>query len=184
MRPEIAHLMHSGQADVAGGQIDVFETIAPGGARTKIASITSDAKGRYSWTPATRSNRLEEPAHSRQKGSHNYQSTQSLQVFVRAGVHIKLKRKRIASRGTGIITGRVIVDGFPASGVRVEAFAISTRGNHSGGTVKTDSSGRFRWKYRYDRVAHGTVALFFKVHRDHAMPALDGRSNVVRQRIG
>ena len=177
-------LVDAAGTPIAGGQIDVFETIAPGGARTKIASITSDAKGRYSWTPATRSNRLEELAYSRQKGSDNYQSTQSLQVFVRAGVHIKLKRKRIASRGTGIITGRVIVDGFPASGVRVEAFAIGTRGNHSGGTVKTDSSGRFRWKYRYDRVAHGTVALFFKVHRDPAMPALDGRSNVVRQRIG
>ncbi len=168
---------------IAGGQIDVYETIA-GAARVKVASITSDSKGRYSWSPATRSNRVVDLAYSRQKGSDNYQSTQSLQVFVRAGVHIKLKRKRIGSFGTGIITGRVLVDGFPASGVRVEAFAIGRRKHQSGGTVRTDGNGRFRWKYRYDRVAHGTVALYFKVHRDPAMPALDGRSNIVRQRIG
>ncbi|MDQ8046308.1 MAG: hypothetical protein AAGC46_09960, partial [Solirubrobacteraceae bacterium] len=169
---------------IAGGQIDVFETIAPSGTRTKVGTITTDSKGRYSWSPATRSNRVEELAYSRQSGSDNYQSTQSLQVFVRAGVTIKLQRKHIPSHGKGIITGRVLVDGFPASGVRVEVFAIGTHGNQSGGTVRTNGTGHFKWSYRYTRVAHGAVALFVKVHRDPDMPALDGRSNIVRQRIG
>lgn len=102
---------------------------------------------------------------------------------MRAGIRIKLKRRHIGPRGRGVITGRVIVDGFPADGVRVEVFAIGTK-NRSGGTVKTDGTGRFRWSYRFDRVPRGTVALFVKVLRDRDMPALESRSNIVRQHIG
>lgn len=168
---------------ITGGQIDVWETVARD-ARAKVATITTDAKGRYSWNPATRSNRIVELAYSPQRESTEYQSAHTLQVLVRAGVSIKLRRRHVGPFGTGVLTGRVQVDGIPSSGVYVEIHSRNARGRDLViDTVKTDGNGRFRWKRRFD-ARYGYVPLSARVLADRDMPAIPGRSRQVRLLIG
>jgi hypothetical protein len=177
-------LVDAAGTPISGAQIDAFETVAPSGARSKVGTVTTDSRGRYSWAPATRSNRVVDLAYSRQKGSDNYQSTQSLQVLVRAGISIKLKRPRIRARGTGVLTGRVVVDGLPTTGIRVEIHSRGARGRDLViGTAKTDGNGRFKWSHRFD-ASYGFVPLSVKVLSDRDMPALGSRSRQVRLLIG
>lgn len=175
-------LLDAAGKPIGGGSIDVYETVA-GGARAKVATITSDARGRYSWSPSTRSNRLVELQYSRQKGSDQYQSGQSLQVLVRAGVSAKLARRHIPAQGRGVLRGRVLVDGFPTDGVWVE-IRTTVRGHDQViGTARTDAAGRFRWSHKF-AAKFGYVPLRVRVRGDRNMPALPSTSRTVRLLIG
>jgi 5-hydroxyisourate hydrolase-like protein (transthyretin family) len=175
-------LLDAAGKPIAGGSIDVYETVA-GGARTKVATITSDVRGRYSWSPATRSNRLVELQYSRQKGSDQYQSGQSLQVLVRAGVNVKLARRHIPPQGRGVLRGRVLVDGFPTDGVWVEIRTTVRGRDQVIGTARTDAAGRFRWSHKF-AAKFGYVPLRVRVRGDRNMPALPSTSRTVRLLIG
>lgn len=171
---------------VVGAQIDVFELVKVNGAqRRAVGSVTSDANGAYVFKPKAQSSRTVELSYSRQRGAAVYQSTHTLQLTVRAGVSLRAEDASVRSFGTVVLRGRVLVSDLPKQGTLVQVRAGGKSGRWlTVGTPRTDSSGKFSWRWKFTNIRRGSVPFQVRLLRTGDLPAATNTSRTVRVRIG
>ncbi|MEH3054101.1 MAG: hypothetical protein PGN13_08875 [Patulibacter minatonensis] len=175
-------LVDAAGTPITGARLQTWSAV-PGGAPTQVGELRTDAKGRYEWALAPGANRTLSISYEAYAGRPERRVTQAFAVSVQAAIALQLASARVPARGTATATGTVRFDGIPAGGVVVEIRARSGSRWLSGGAVRTDARGRFRWKHRFG-IARGTYALQARMLRDPTLPALPGASRLVTIKVG
>ncbi|MDO9354453.1 MAG: hypothetical protein Q7T55_12210 [Solirubrobacteraceae bacterium] len=165
---------------IVGAQVDVYET--RGGERAqKVATVTSDGRGKIRHRPATTSPGLIEFAYAPATGSTSYVARRSVRLRVAAAVTLRTSVRDVRRRAPVRFSGTVRAGTIPKGGLQV---AIETRGPsgwRGAKIVNTDAKGRFAWSYRFQLAARWQFRA--RVMRSSELAVQPGTSPTVKIRV-
>lgn len=165
---------------LVGATVDVLET-RDGGKTEKVATVTSDARGKLRYRPNTTVPKRIEFAYARMTNSTAYVARRSVRLVVNANVALRVSARDIRRLRPVRFTGSAKAGTQPLDAVQV---AIETRG--PGGwrlakLLKTDARGRYSWRYTFHIAANWQFRA--RLIPSGAASALPGTSTVVRVRV-
>jgi hypothetical protein len=171
---------------IAGARLDVVATVRRPAAREKAEGFAVTGRdGRFRYVPRrgpSRSLRIEyrgftlDPEPS---------TTATVTLDVRAGVKLAVRPRRTTSRGTIRFRGR-LKGGPGRAGVQVTLYAVGrrTRSRVPVAVLTSDTSGRFRFEYRFVRTfAPFTYRFIARTERQRGYPYAGGSSARVTVRV-
>ncbi len=175
----VGRLADASGTGLAGAQIDVFEQVAlqPAPA-VKVATVATDAKGNYVYTPTATSSRKLEFAYAEQNASDLYRERLAIALDVKVGVLFTSTRRAVDRGGSVTFSGKVLVAPMPAKGVRLVIEATTGKRWVIGGIVRTKADGTFVWKHTFR-----TRGEFRFRARVQASPDLPAKRNTSRFRL-
>jgi hypothetical protein len=152
-------LVDAAKQPIAGAAVDVYERIDRAGAAwTKVATVTSDAKGDVRYVPSTGASRTIRFAYAASTGSTQYGATIEVQVDVAAHLTIAAAKRSVPRNGTIKFSGTVGLDGTPPH-TRVELQYKSHGDWRTFATAPVDTKGQ--WVYtRHLTAAHNVTIAF------------------------
>src|SRR5919197_1198307 len=160
---------------IAGARLDVgSQTAVSGLPGPDTGSVSTDRDGRWSVTTARGPSREVTVAWRAFDRDRSYTETNRLSLLVRAGAALAAHPRRIANGGRLTLSGRLLGTPYPDGGVLV---TLQGRPRHGGrwrtfGVTRTKPDGRFRYRYRFSRVAGGARMFLFRarVNRQDGYP--------------
>lgn len=170
-------LLDSSGAPVAGASIDVSTLVAlAGAAAAHTTTLTTDAAGRFSYQPETRSTRTLTFSTSAAGGA-----SASFALRVQAKVQLHASTRRLRHGRTLTLSGKVLVQPLLKKGPRVEIEV--KRGQHwqTAGLVRAAQSGAFSWKRKLSTVTKYTFRA--RVLGTNELPADPAASRSLTVRI-
>jgi hypothetical protein len=150
---------------IVGARLDVgSQTVVPGLPGPDGGQATTDDDGRWSVTTARGPSREVSVAWRAFDRDRAYAETTRLSLLVRAGAALAVHPRRIANGGRVTLSGRLLGMPFPDGGVLV---TLQGKPRHGGrwrtfGVTRSHADGRFRYRYRFTRVAGGTRMFLFR----------------------
>jgi hypothetical protein len=143
-------LLDKKRKPIAGAHVDVYETLAVvGSARVHVATVDTDAKGRFSYRPATTSPRTVEFAYATSTGSDAYLDQRTVKLGIHAALSLKISPKSPAKHAKVTFTGKVDAGPLPPDGARM---VIEARGAHAWyivADINTNAAGEYSWSHRF-----------------------------------
>lgn len=160
---------------IAGARLDVgSQTVMPGLPGPDGGQATTDDDGRWSVTTARGPSRDVTVAWRAFDRDRSYTETTRLSLLVRAGAALAVRPRRIANGGRVTLSGRLLGMPFPGGGVLVTLQGRPRHGGHwrTFGVTRSKPDGRFRYGYRFTRVAGGVRMFLFRarVNRQDGYP--------------
>jgi len=160
---------------IAGARLDVgSQTVVPGLPGPDSGQTTTDEDGRWSVTTAAGPSREVTVGWRAFDRDRSYTETNRLSLLVRAGATLAVHPRRIANGGRVTLSGRLLGMPYPDGGVLV---TLQGRPRHGGrwrtfGVTRNKADGRFRYRYRFSRVAGGVRTFLFRarVNRQDGYP--------------
>jgi hypothetical protein len=166
--------------------IDLTSTPRAAGASAReLTPITTDERGRFSFTPSAGSSRRFTLAYRPFESDPTPAATAAVTLNVRAGVKLRVTPRRTTSRGRITFAGRLL-GGPNRAGTQVQLFAVARKGRDRVpvATLRADRRGRFHFRYRFRRTfAPFTYYFQAVVQRQNGYPYATGRSKRVSVRI-
>jgi hypothetical protein len=164
---------------IESASIDVIATDRRRGAREhKVASVTTDALGRFDYSThrgASRTLRFAFKAFALDEAP---VAVADLELNVRAGVTLRVRPHKVTPRGRIVLTGRLL-GGPGRRDTQIGLFAVARRGRDRVPvtTVVADLRGRFPSAYRFQRT-FAPFTYYFRtiVRRQNGYPYATGRS--------
>ena len=134
------------------------------------APLRTDAKGRFSYTPAAGPSRVIEVSYGA--------AVARVTVRVRAGVTLRTSTKHVRNGTELRFSGRVLGErGTRRALVTIYALTGGTRPRVPVETVRAGSDGRFSYTYRFARIVGPSVYRFeARVPKQTGFPYLEGAS--------
>jgi len=168
---------------ISGATIDIVSTDARVGAPARtIAHVTTGADGGFTYRPKAGPSRTFTFGYRAYVEDESYAAADVARVSVRAGIALRALPRRLRNGRTVTFKGR-LVGGPGRSDVLVVVYAIAGRGPRARipvEAVRTDSSGRFRLRYRFRTVSRRTVFRFnARAQRQSGYPYASGVSRPV-----
>lgn len=168
---------------IAGATVDVSERVQlPSATWTKVGSVTTDAKGKYRFQPATGASRRLRFSYSATRGSTDYRSTREVLVSVSAGMTIAAKPRTVARRGLVRLSGKVRIDALP-KGAWIEVQVRRVGGWQTVSSRRTDRNGRWTFAHRLQRAANTTLAFRARLRPASDIASAESTSSAVRVRV-
>jgi hypothetical protein len=171
---------------IRGATIEVTSTPRTAGAAARrLSPITTDERGRFSFTPTDGSSRRFTLSYRPFDTDPSPAAAAVVTLNVRAGVSLKVKPRRTTSRGRISFSGRLL-GGPNREGTQVQLFAVARKGldRVPVATLRADRRGRFQFKYRFRRTfAPFTYYFQAVVQRQNGYPYATGSSKRVSVRI-
>jgi hypothetical protein len=160
---------------IAGARLDVgSQTVVPGLPGPDSGETTTDDDGRWGVTTAPGPSREVTVAWRAFDRDRSYTEINRLSLLVRAGATLAVHPRRIANGGRVTLSGRLLGKPYPDGGVLV---TLQGRPRHGGrwrtfGVTRSKADGRFRYRYRFSRVAGGLRMFLFRarVNRQDGYP--------------
>jgi hypothetical protein len=160
---------------IAGARLDVgSQTVVPGLPGPDSGQTITDEDGRWSVTTVPGPSREVTVAWRAFDRDRSYTETNRLSLLVRAGAALAAHPRRIANGGRVTLSGRLLGTPYPDGGVLV---TLQGRPRHGGrwrtfGVTRSRPDGRFRYRYRFSRVAGGARMFLFRarVNRQDGYP--------------
>jgi hypothetical protein len=173
-------------APIVGARLDVLATNRRAGASPKQEGVVETrANGRFRYVPRRGASRRLQFAYRAFSLDPEPSTTAALTLDVRAGVKLVVRPRRTTSRGTIRFRGRLL--GKPGrEGVQVTLYAVGreARSRVPVAVLKTDSSGRFRFRYQFLRTfAPFTYRFVAHVERQRGYPYAAAASPPVTVRV-
>jgi hypothetical protein len=143
-------LVDRSKKPIAGAHLDVLETVAlKGAAQQYVATIDTDAKGRFAYRPAVGPQRKVAFAYVPKTGDAAYATQLAVSFDVKAAVTLAVTPKSTSRKNKVTFSGRVTAGPLPPAGARV---VIETRGKHAWlivAALNTNASGAFAWSHKF-----------------------------------
>jgi hypothetical protein len=173
---------------IAGARLDVAsQTVIPGLPGPDVGQVTTDAEGRWALTTVNGPSRDVTVAWRAFDRDRSYSETTRLSLLVRAGASLAVHPRRIRNGGMVIVSGRLLGRPYPDGGVLV---TLQGRPRHGGrwrtfGVTRSKVDGRFRYRYRFTRVAGGERMFLFRarVSRQDGYPYEAGIAGSARATV-
>ncbi|MDQ8045352.1 MAG: hypothetical protein AAGC46_11395 [Solirubrobacteraceae bacterium] len=135
---------------VKGAAVDVLAGPIPSGATgTKIASVTTDKKGRFTYLANTLADNTVVFGYATALGSSAYLDGRTVNVRVHTAVSLKASRASVARGRKVVFTGTVKAGILPRTGAIVKLRVLQQGRWVVGAVVHTDAAGRFRWTHTF-----------------------------------
>jgi hypothetical protein len=160
---------------IAGARLDVgSETVVPGLPGPDGGQAITHEDGRWSVTTVPGPSRVVTVAWRAFDRDRSYSETNRLSLLVRAGAALAVHPRRIANGGRVTLIGRLLGKPYPDGGVLVTLQGRPRRGGRwrTFGVTRSKPDGRFRYRYRFSRVAGGVRMFLFRarVNRQDGYP--------------
>ena len=181
----VGHLRDGTGATIANAQVDFSSVSARAGARAQdLGAVRTDGNGAFSLKVATKlGSRQLRFAYRPQLGGAVAASAQ-LQLEVPAPLRLKVGPKHIRNKRAVTFSGRLLAGPIPRRGKVVNLQVVVDGHWHTFATVRTTSSGTFKYRYRFMRT-YGRVTYRFRARSRYeaAYPFVAGTSSAVRVRV-
>jgi len=150
----------------------------PGGGESLAGAVNTDADGRYRYIARASQNRNLRLLY--QGTSLVLPSQREVNLVVPAATSLRVNRRRARNGGSVVFRGRVNSQPLPATGKLIEMQAFFRGRWRTFSTVRSDSRGRWRFRYRFGGTA-GRVRYRFRavLPAEGGYPFAGGRSRVV-----
>jgi hypothetical protein len=185
-RPIRGRLTDVRGAPIRGARIEVLATNRrPGAIRRQEGIVETRADGRFRYVPRRGPSRRLEFAYRAFSLDPEPSTTAELTLDVRAGVTLVVRPRRTTSRGTIRFRGRLLGDPGRA-GVQVTLYAVGrqARSRVPVAVLRTDSAGRFRFRYQFLRTfAPFTYRFVAQVQSQRGYPYAAAASRPVTVRV-
>jgi hypothetical protein len=173
---------------IAGARLDVgSETVVPGLPGPDAGQVATDADGRWALTTVLGPSRDVTVAWRAFDRDRSYTETTRLSLLVRAGATLAVHPRMIANGGMVTVAGRLLGKPYPDGGVLV---TLQGKPRHGGrwrtfGVTRSKANGRFRYRYRFTRVAGGQRTFLFRarVSRQDGYPYEAGIAGAARAKV-
>jgi hypothetical protein len=176
-------LRDAAKVPIAGAQVDVYEQVDRVGAPwSKVATVTSDAKGAVRYVPSTGASRTVRFAYATVVGSTTYASTLEVKVAVAAKVSIAVAKRSVPRRGTINFSGTVGLDGLPPH-TRVEVQYLSHGDWRAIDTASVNAKGRWSYVRHLTTPFHGTIAFRALLRPAADLGSAKSASKTIRVRV-
>lgn len=150
----------------------------------RVASVATTKSGRFRYVVNTKGpSRQVRFAYKAQQGDSTWTDTTEVTVLVSAGAKLRTDRQRVRNGHIVRFSGRLLGRPLPTKGKLVELFALDGRTWRAfgRGTLRTDSKGRFKTRYRFTHTFTKTTYRFkLRVRSESNYPYRAGYSNSVR----
>ncbi|HVS28093.1 MAG TPA: hypothetical protein VHE14_00960 [Solirubrobacteraceae bacterium] len=183
------HLADATGNPISGAKLNVNTTTQlAGAASADLGATVTDAAGNWTYTaPVGPSREIVVGWHAYSKDL-DYSATDSVTLLVTAAARISVKPKRLRNGRKAKITGWLLGDPFPQSGVLVTVQGrAKVRHGHwqTFATMSSDRSGSFRTRHRFRTVTRGNATFLFRalIKKQDAYPYEAGYSNTVKTRV-
>jgi hypothetical protein len=181
----VGHLRDGSGATIANAQIDFNSVSARAGARAQdLGAVRTDSNGAFTLKVATKlGSRQLRFAYRPQLGGPVAASAQ-VQLEVPAPLKLKIGPKHTRNKHAVTFSGRLLAGPIPRKGKVVNLQVVVDGHWHTFATVRTSSSGRFKYRYRFMRT-YGRVTYRFRARSRYeaAYPFVAGTSKAVRVRV-
>ncbi len=170
---------------IGGASLDVAATTGRPGSRARvIGQVVTAADGAFSYMPRAGSSRRISVNYRAYTLDPSASAMSEVVMQTRAGLSFSVAPKRVSPRGTIRFKGR-LRGGPGREGTQVVVYALGgRRARIPVATVRADSTGRFRYRYRFQNSSPGTTYRFrATMHAQRAYPYATGSSRSVTVRI-
>jgi hypothetical protein len=174
-------LTSSNGAPIGGATLQVEQrSIGIAGLPTRVATVTTDAKGRFTYRLARGANRTLRFTYTAFPGDVGPVASAQVSVHVRAGVSLKANPGRVRNGTVLTFKGRVLGSGTRRAVVTIYALTSGPRPRIPVETFRAAASGRFTYRYRF-RSIPGPVTYKFeaRVLKQTGFPYVEGASRTV-----
>jgi hypothetical protein len=173
---------------IAGARLDVgSQTVLPGLPGPDAGQVVTDDHGRWSMTTAKGPSRQVSVGWRAFDRDRSYAETTSLSLLVRAGASMAVRPRRVANGRRVLLSGRLLGRPFPAGGVLVTLQGKPRRGGkwRTFGVTRTRPDGRFRYRYRFTRIAGSSRTFLFRtrINRQDGYPYEAGVDGKARAKV-
>src|SRR5436190_3800776 len=171
---------------IAGARLDVgSQTVLPGLPGPDAGQVVTDDDGRWSMTTAQGPSRQVTVGWRAFDRDRSYTETTDLSLLVRAGASMAVRPRRVRNGRRVRLSGKLLGRPFPAGGALVTLQGKPRRGGkwRTFGVTRTRPDGRFRYRYRFTRVAGSSRTFLFRtrINRQDGYPyeaGVDGKAHV------
>jgi hypothetical protein len=166
---------------IAGASLDVAATTGRPGSRARVmGQVVTASDGAFTYTPRAGSSRRISVNYRAYTPDPSASAISEVMMQTRAGLSFSVAPKRVSSRGTIRFRG-----GPGRGGTQVVIYALGgRRARIPVATVRADSTGRFRYRYRFQNSSPGTTYRFrATMHSQRGYPYATGSSRPVTVRI-
>ena len=181
----VGHLRDGRGGTIADAQIDYSAVSTRAGARAQdLGAVRTDGNGAFSLKVATKLGSRQLRFAYRPQLAGPVAAAAQAQLEVPAPVTLKVSPKRTRNRHRVVFSGRLQAGPIPRKGKVVNLQVIVDGHWHTFATVRTSSTGRFRYRYRFMRT-YRRVAYRFRARSRYeaAYPFVAGSSKTVRVRV-
>ena len=131
---------------IGGASIHVYSHTPPAGEQL-VATVTTDARGRFAYTARATSTRTLRFVHP---GSPTVLPAQdTVEVETRGASSLRVDKRRTLNGGAVVFSGRVPGRPLPNAGKLVEIQVLLSKGWQTFRTPRTDAAGRWSQRYRF-----------------------------------
>lgn len=179
------HLTDSGGSPISDAQVAYTALSTKAGARLQnLGAVRTDSAGAFSLAVATKlGSRQLRFAYSPQLGGAVAVTAQA-QLDVMAPVTFKVGPKRVRNKHSVVFAGKLSAGPMPRRGKLVNLQVVVDGRWHTFATVRSSTTGKFRYRYRFTRT-YGRVTYRFRAlsRYEAAYPFVAGHSKTVRVRV-
>ncbi|MFL5835493.1 MAG: hypothetical protein ACJ76K_02760 [Solirubrobacteraceae bacterium] len=173
---------------IAGARLDVAsQTVLPGLPGPDAGQVVTDDDGHWSMTTAQGPSRQVSVGWRAFDRDRSYAETTNLSLLVRAGASMAVRPRRVANGRRVLLSGKLLGRPFPAGGVLVTLQGKPRRGGkwRTFGVTRTRPDGRFRYRYRFTRIAGGSRTFLFRtrINRQEGYPYESGVDGKARSAV-
>jgi hypothetical protein len=175
-------LKTSGGAPIAGATLQVEQRdIGVSSRPTRLASVTTDASGRFTYRVARGASRSLRFSYTAFPGDAGPVASAQVSVHVRAGVSLKASPPRVRNGTFLTFKGRVLGErGTRRAVVTIYALTRGPRPRIPVETFRAAASGRFTYRYRFRSIPGPVVYRFeARVLKQTGFPYVEGASRPV-----
>ena len=184
-RSIIGRLTTAEGAPIVGAALDVSATTGRPGSRARIiGQVVTDGNGAFTFTPKAGSSRRITVSYRAYTLDAAASAVSDVVLQARAGVRLAVSPKRVGARGSIRFRGRLL-GGPGRAGTQVVIYALGgSRSRIPVATVRADTRGRFRYRYRFTNSSPGATYRFrATMHSQRSYPYATGSSRRVTVRI-
>ena len=179
------HLRDGGGAAIANAQINFSALTTKPGARVRdLGSVRTDGDGSFSLSVATKLGSRQLRFAYRPLLGGAVAVTAEAQLDVLAPVSLKVGPKHVHNKHAVVFRGRLGAGPIPRKGKVVNLQVVVDGHWHTFATVRSSTTGRFTYRYRFTRT-YGRVTYSFRARSRYeaAYPFIAGSSRTVRVRV-
>jgi hypothetical protein len=145
--PVTGTLRDAGNLPVPGARVEVLEIPAGGGAARPVATVVTDAAGRFSYRPRTGPSRTLRFAYRAHHGDVSSAITQEVALRVRAAIRLRTDRRALRNRQLVTFRGTVL----GTSGRKLVELQVRRGSTWMTFATTFTRQGAFRYRYRFMR---------------------------------